>query len=52
MYLGQIGRSLEAADIERLLAVPGAAAELRSCRKPVDNHLTWISRALAARSAA
>lgn len=122
MYLGQIGRSLEAADVERLLAVPGAAAELRSCRlpchrfsghhlldqarehslwarveeaqlvgalpssmratsvyerlkgqrsvlatingaleaagespldvKPVDNHLTWISRALAARSAA
>lgn len=34
MYLGQIGRSLEAADIERLLAVPGAAAELRSCRLP------------------
>lgn len=122
MYFGQIGRSLEAADVERLLAVPGAAAELRSCRlpchrfsghhlldqarehslwarveeaqlvsalpssmratsvyermkgrrsvlatvngaleaageqpldvKPVDNHLTWISRALAARSAA
>lgn len=122
MYFGQIGRSLEAVDVERLLAVPGAAAELRSCRlpchrfsghhlldqarehslwarveeaqlvsslpssmratsvyerlkgqrsvlatingaleaageqpldvKPVDNHLTWISRALAARSAA
>jgi hypothetical protein len=122
MYFGQIGRSLEAADVERLLAVPGAAAELRSCRlpchrfsghhlleearehslwarveeaqlvaslppsmratsvyerlktrrsvlatingaldaagevpldvKPVDNHLVWISRALAARSAA
>jgi len=122
MYFGQIGRSLEAADVDRSLAVPGAAAELRSCRlpchrfsghhlldqarehslwarveeaqrvtalpssmratsvyerlkaqrsvlatingaleaagerpldvKPVDNHLTWISRALAARSAA
>lgn len=104
MYFGQIGRSLEAADVERLLAVAGAAAELRSCRlpchrfsghrlvsalpssmratsvyerlkgqrsvlatingaletageqpldvKPVDNHLTWISRALSARSAA
>lgn len=122
MYFGQIGRSLEAVDVERLLAVPGAAAELRSCRlpchrfsghhlldqarehslwarveeaqlvsslpssmratsvyerlkgqrsvlatingaleaggeqpldvKPVDNHLTWIARALAARSAA
>ncbi len=122
MYFGQIGRSLEAVDVERLLAVPGAAAELRSCRlpchrfsghhlldqarehslwarveeaqlvsslpssmraasvyerlkgqrsvlatvngaleaageqpldvKPVDNHLTWISRALAARPAA
>ena len=122
MYFGQIGRSLEAVDVERLLAVPGAAAELRSCRlpchrfsghhlldqarehslwarveeaqlvsslpssmratsvyerlkgqrsvlattngaletageqpldvKPVDNHLTWISRARAARSAA
>lgn len=122
MYFGQIGRSLEAVDVARLLAVPGAAAELRSCRlpchrfsghhlldqarehslwarveeaqlvsslpssmratsvyerlkgqrsilatingaleaageqpldvKPVDNHLTWISRALAARSAA
>lgn len=122
MYFGQIGRSLEAADVERSLAVPGAAAELRSCRLPchrfsghhlldqarehslwarveeaqlvnalpssmratsvyerlkgqrsvlatingaleaageppldvktVDNHLTWISRALAARTAA
>jgi hypothetical protein len=122
MYFGQIGRSLEAADVERLLAVPGAAAELRSCRlpchrfsghhlleqarehslwarveeaqlvaslppsmratsvyerlkarrsvlatingaldaageapldvKPLDNHVVWISRALAARSAA
>lgn len=122
MYFGQIGRSLEAVDVERLLAVPGAGAELRSCRlpchrfsghhlldqarehslrvrveeaqlvsalpssmraasiyerlkgqrsvlatingaleaagekpldvKPIDDHLTWISRALAARSAA
>jgi hypothetical protein len=122
MYVGQIGRSLEALEVERLLAVPGAAAEFRSCRlpchrfsghhildqarehslwarveeaqlvgslpssmratsvyerlkgqrsvlatingaleaagekpldvKPVDNHLAWISRALAARSAA
>jgi hypothetical protein len=122
MYFGQIGRSLEAAEVERILAVPGAAAELRSCRlpchrfsghhvleqarehslwarveeaqlvnslpssmratsvyerlkaqrsvlamingaleavgekplevKPVDNQLAWISRALAARSAA
>lgn len=122
MYFGQIGRSLEAADVERLLAVPGAASELRICRfpchrfsghhlldqarehslwarveeaqlvsalpvsmgatsiyerlkrrrsvlttingaleaagerpldvKPVDDHLTWISRTLAARSAA
>jgi hypothetical protein len=122
MYFGQIGRSLEAADVERLLEVPGAAAELRGCRlpchrfsghhmleqarehslwarveeaqlvaslppsmratsvyerlkgrrsvlatingaldaageepldvKPLDNHLAWISRALAARSAA
>lgn len=34
MYFGQIGMSLEAADVERLLAVPGAAAELRSCRLP------------------
>lgn len=34
MYFGQIGRSLEAADVERLLAVPGAAAELRGCRLP------------------
>lgn len=122
MYFGQIGRSLEAVDVERLLAVPGGAAELRSCRlpchrfsghhlldqarehslwarveeaqlvsslpssmratsvyerlkgqrsvlatingaleavgeqpldvKPLDNHLAWISRALAARAAA
>lgn len=122
MYFGQIGRSLEAVEVERLLAVPGAAAELRSCRlpchrfnghhlldqarehslwarveeaqlvsalpssmratsvyerlkgqrsvlatingaleaagelpldvKPLDNHLAWISRALAARAAA
>lgn len=34
MYFGQIGRSLEAVDVERLLAVPGAAAELRGCRLP------------------
>ncbi|MDZ7734565.1 MAG: hypothetical protein U5R31_17110 [Acidimicrobiia bacterium] len=34
MYFRQIGRSLEAADVERSLAVPGAAAELRSCRLP------------------
>lgn len=34
MYLGQIGRSLEASEVERLLAVPGAAAELRGCRLP------------------
>jgi hypothetical protein len=34
MYFSQIGRSLEAADVERILAVPGAAAELRSCRLP------------------
>lgn len=122
MYFAQIGRSLEAVEVERLLGVPGAAAELRSCRlpchrfsghhlldqarehslwarveeaqlvsslpssmratsvyerlkgqrsmlatingaleaageqpldvKPVDNHLAWISRALAGRSAA
>ncbi|MBL8777549.1 MAG: hypothetical protein JNK12_16525 [Acidimicrobiales bacterium] len=122
MYFGQIGRSLEASEVERLLAVPGAAAELRACRlpchrfsghhlldqarehslrarveeaqpvnalppsmratsvyerlkkqrstlatingaleaagelpldvKPLDNHIAWISRALAARAAA
>ncbi len=34
MYFSQIGRSLGATDVERLLAVPGAAAELRGCRLP------------------
>ena len=34
MYFSQIGRSLEAADVERLLAVRGAAAEIQSCRLP------------------
>lgn len=34
MYVGQIGRSLGADEIERLLGVPGAAAEVRSCRLP------------------
>ncbi len=34
MYFSQIDRSLDAAVVERLLAVPGAAAELRGCRLP------------------
>src|SRR5262249_36844848 len=34
MYLSQIGRSLEAKDVERALDVPAAAAELRGCRLP------------------
>lgn len=34
MYFGQLGRSLEAAAVERVLKVPGAAAELRGCRLP------------------
>ncbi len=34
MYFSEIGRSLAADDVERVLRVPGAAAELRTCRLP------------------
>ena len=34
MYFGQIDRSLDAKVVGRLMAVPGAAAELRGCRLP------------------
>lgn len=34
MYFSQIDRSLDAAVVERLMSVPGAAAELRGCRLP------------------
>lgn len=34
MYFNQIDRSLDASVVEQLLAVPGAAAELRWCRLP------------------
>lgn len=38
MYFGEIGRSLSKKDVTRLLAVPAAAAELRSCRLPCHRH--------------
>ena len=34
MYFSQIDSSLDANVVEELMAVPGAAAELRSCRLP------------------
>ncbi|KAA0234608.1 MAG: hypothetical protein JJLCMIEE_03081 [Acidimicrobiales bacterium] len=34
MYFSQLGRSLSADDVERLLSVPAGAAELRGCRMP------------------
>ncbi len=34
MYFSQLGRSLAATEVERLLAVPAAAAELQGCRMP------------------
>jgi hypothetical protein len=34
MYVSEIGRSLDASVIDRLLGVPGAAAEIRGCRLP------------------
>ena len=34
MYVAEIGRSLDASVIDRLLSVPGAAAEIRGCRLP------------------
>jgi hypothetical protein len=34
MYFSEIGKSLGADEVERVLAVPGAAAELRGCRLP------------------
>ncbi len=39
MYFSQIDRSLDAKVIERLMSVPGAAAELRSCRLPCHRFL-------------
>jgi hypothetical protein len=34
MYVGEIDRSMDAALVERLLSVPGAAAEIKGCRLP------------------
>jgi hypothetical protein len=34
MYFDQIGCSLAATEVERILGVPGAAAQLRTCRLP------------------